>query len=383
MLTDIDELVSQIKQNHSVEESLPIDIFVGGKTANELNIKFLFFQVFIECLSKLKANDEDQNELFQKLKDQYKKFSGKIKNIDEEIENINRFQKEYASTKALWWYTKECFFFPTLNSVLRRKDIHWIFLYRSYIFDIQQQLKTNQIKEIVQVYRGQKISKNEFDSLKKSVNQFISINSFFSTSTNRSQAIGFLKLDEPDEKVEKVLFEIEADPNIGKMKPFADISQLSYFPGEEEILFSIGSIFRLKKICQDPSKLFWTIEMIVASNDDNQLKDVLDYMKRKLGNKQIDLRILANILLDMKKFDLAQQYLERMLKQLESNDHLHIDLYENLGKIALQLGHTNKADQWFSKLNQFLKQNPSAPLLNLHGITIHIEIFIFRKYFHF
>jgi len=123
--------------------------------------------------------------------------------------------------------------------------------------------------------------------------------------------------------------------------------------------------------------------MIVASNDDNQLKDVLDYMKRKLGNKQIDLRILANILLDMKKFDLAQQYLERMLKQLESNDHLHIDLYENLGKIALQLGHMNKADQWFSKLNQFLKQNPSASLLNQHGNKIQIQIFIFRKYFHF
>ena len=376
MLTDIDELVSQIKQNHSVEESLPIDIFVGGQSTNELNVKFLFFQVFIECLLKLKANDQDQNELFQKLKDQYKKSPG-------EIENVNRFQKEYVSTKALWWYTKECFFYPTLNSVLRREDIHWIFLYRSYIFDIQQQLKMNQIKEIVQVYRGQKISKNEFDSLKKSVNQFISINSFFSTSTNRSQAIRFLNLDKPDEKVEKVLFEIEADPNIGKMKPFADISQLSYFPGEEEILFSIGSIFHLKKISQDPSKLFWTIEMIVASNDDNQLKDVLDYMKRKLGNKQIDLRTLANILLDMKKFDLAQQYLERMLKQLESNDHLHIDLYENLGKIALQLGHTNKADQWFSKLNQFLKQNPSASLLNLHGNTIHIQIFIFRKYFHF
>ena len=383
MLTDINELVSQIKQNHSVEESLPIDIFDGGQSTNEFNVKFLFFQVFIECLSKLKANDEDQNELFQKLKDQYKKFPGKIKNIKEQIENINDFEKEYVSTKALWWYTKECFFFPTLNSVLRRKDIHWIFLYRSYIFDIQQQLKTNQITEIVQVYRGQKMSKKEFDSLKKSVNQFISINSFFSTSTNRSQAIRFLDLDERDETVEKVLFEIEADPNIGKMKPFADISQLSYFPGEEEILFSIGSIFRLKKISQDPSKLFWTIEMIVASNDDNQLKDVLDYMKRKLGNKQIDLRTLANILLDMKKFDLAQQYLERMLKQLESNDHLHIDLYENLGKIALQLGHMNKANQWFSKLNQFLKQNPSALLLNLHGNKIHIEIFIFRKYFHF
>ena len=143
MLTDINELVSQIKQNHSVEESLPIDIFDGGQSTNEFNVKFLFFQVFIECLSKLKANDEDQNELFQKLKDQYKKFPGKIKNIKEQIENINDFEKEYVSTKALWWYTKECFFFPTLNSVLRRKDIHWIFLYRSYIFEDRKSTRLN------------------------------------------------------------------------------------------------------------------------------------------------------------------------------------------------------------------------------------------------
>ena len=361
ILTDIDQLVLQIKQNHFIEkqpeETLPIDIFVSGQSTNELNVKFIFFQVFLECLSKLKTNDEDKNELFQKLKDLYK-------DSEDEIENIDDFQSNYASAKALWWYTKECFFYPTLNAVLRRGDIHWIYLYRSYIFDIQQQLKLNQIEEIVKVYRGQKMSKRELNSLQKSVNQFISINSFFSTSSNRSQAIQFLN---PEENFEIVLFEIEANPNVGKMKPFADISKLSYFTHEEEILFSIGSIFHLKRISYDDTKQFWTIEMNLASNDDNDLKDVLDYMKKKIGHKQIDLRTFANILSDMKKFDLAEQYLERMLKQLEPDDHLHIDLYENLGKIALQLGQTSKADEWFSKLNQFLKRNPSASLLNLQS----------------
>jgi len=55
VLIDIDELVAQIKKDHSIEkssdESLPINIFVGGQSTNELNVKFLFFQVFIECLT--------------------------------------------------------------------------------------------------------------------------------------------------------------------------------------------------------------------------------------------------------------------------------------------------------------------------------------------
>ena len=48
------------------------------------------------------------------------------------------------------------------------------------------------------------------------------------------------------DNIEQVLFEIDADPQLDNIKPFSNITSFSYFPNEEEVLFMIGSIFRLK-----------------------------------------------------------------------------------------------------------------------------------------
>ncbi len=354
-------MINKIKEDHQIEkqidEPFAINIFsVGGQSTSGLNGKFVFFQVLIDCLLKLKSTDEDKNELIQLLKYQYKENT-------KEIENINRFEKEYLSTKVLQWYTEECFFYKTLNSILRTENIHWMFLYRSYIFDLQQQLRQNQCKDILKVYRAQKISKDELDSLQNSLNQFISINSFFSTSTDRSKALSFFNLSKSTENIEKILFEIEANPNLVKTKPFANISKFSDFPDENEILFMIGSIFRLTNISFDKIQQNWIIQMTLASDEENDLREVLIYMQKQIGNKQTDLRILAKILSDMGKFDLAEKYLQRFLKQLSPDDHLRVDLYKDLAKVASQMGNYNKSTEWSQQLIRFFEQNPSAKLI--------------------
>ena len=62
------------------------------------------------------------------------------------------------------------------------------------------------------------------------------------------QAITFLKRSEITGDLCRVLFVIDADPQVVKSKPFADISSLSEFNNECEVLFMIGSIFRLIQI---------------------------------------------------------------------------------------------------------------------------------------
>ena len=74
------------------------------------------------------------------------------------------------------------------------------------------------------------MSIDELNTLQQSVNSFISINSFFSTSTV------------PIVKMHQVSWIAV------KSKSVADISSLSYFSNECEVLFMIGSIFRLIKI---------------------------------------------------------------------------------------------------------------------------------------
>ncbi|CAF2764114.1 unnamed protein product [Rotaria sp. Silwood2] len=123
-----------------------------------------------------------------------------------------------------------------------------IFLFRSFISDIQRQLACNQAKNSLLVYRGQIISKNELKTLKQYRGQFISVNSFFSTSTKYQQVLSFLHVPDNTDNFKPVLFEINANPTMVTTKPFADISKYSEFPGEPEILFMLGSIFRLDNI---------------------------------------------------------------------------------------------------------------------------------------
>ncbi|CAF4171894.1 unnamed protein product, partial [Rotaria sordida] len=236
VVVELDELVSRIQANHKiqkkVEEPLSINIFTTSTSTTGLNSEFLFSQVLIDCLTRLQYMEADKKELIDLCKQQYKGNQA-------ELCNIREFQEEYSCENALWWYTRESFFYKTLNAALRGSAIHTIFLSRKYITDIQHQLKNYQVRNPVRVYRCQMISTDELQTLKNSRGQFISINSFFSTSTDKEQACSFLKASDNTEDLTGVLFKIDADPRMALTKPFADLSELSKYKDEAEVLFMI------------------------------------------------------------------------------------------------------------------------------------------------
>ncbi|CAF4419625.1 unnamed protein product, partial [Adineta steineri] len=160
---------------------------------------------------------------------------------------------------SLWWYSRETFIYRLLNKALRIQNIDFLFLFRFFIRDIEQQLYENQYLSPIRVYRGQLMSSDELNILKKSQNKLISINSFLSTSCNRQIALFFLGSSPYNDTYERVLFEIDADPSKDGVKPFADLSKFSYFP-EGEFLMTLGSVFYLKNIYLGENHI-WHIEM--------------------------------------------------------------------------------------------------------------------------
>ncbi|CAF4694053.1 unnamed protein product, partial [Rotaria sp. Silwood2] len=304
VVTELDKLISQIEVDHKIqkiiEQPLSITIFKAGKSIDDVNGKFVYSQVLIDCLLRLKTSPEDKKELIQILKQEYEgnRF---------ELSNIQEFRKQYSSDQAAWWYTRDTFFYKALNAVLRAENIHMIFLFRAYISDIQHQLKTHQAKKPLRVYRGQVISIDELKTLQNSCGQFISVNSFFSTSTNNERARSFLNASDTVVNLERVLFEIVADPKAATTKPFADIKALSEFPGESEILFMIGSIFRLNSVNRSANDQIWIIEMTLCSESENDLQEVLMYMTQQLGNGDTNLQMLGKLLWNMGQLDLAEK----------------------------------------------------------------------------
>ena len=367
VITELDDLISRITAAHKIQEKvdepLSINIFTtnttGGKSTTGLNGQFVFSQIFIDCLLRLKYTPIDKSEFLDLCKTEY---AGNHC----ELNNIREFEEHYSSNKVLWWYTKESFFYKTLNAALRTQDTHMIYLFRDFISDIYRQLQYHQVKHVRRVYRSQMMSADELGDLKQYIGQFISINSFFSTSTNRATALFFLgdRTSWTNLKLESVLFEIDADPQMVTTKPFADISKYSHFNNEMEVLFMIGSIFRLKSIHQNEDQI-WIIEMSLCGDDDCKLKQVVLHMKQQIGYGETNLRTLGKVLWKMGKFVLAEKYLKRLLNELpSSSDHLLCQLYEDLGELASQTGDYDMSIEWHQKALEAKRENELSARIN-------------------
>lgn len=316
----------------------------AGRTTTQINGEFIFFQSLIDCLIRLKYNEEDKEDLIICLKQEYKDNKAELKRIDE-------FDKNYKSDNALWWYTCDSFLYRTLNTALRKQNIQMLYLYRSVLVDINRQLLQYQCKESVTVYRYQLMSKEEIKSLKKSVGRFISPNSFLSTSKKRQVADIYVAESDQLTQWQNVLFRIEASLEAGSTKPFAYIKNASQFPEEEEILFMLGSIFYVESINKDHDNKGWMIKMSLCNDDQNDLKLVLEDMKKENGIGETSLWTLGRLVWKMGKLDLAEQYYHRLLPELfVNNDPSLRNVYGELMVIASQQGHWNKSTRWREKL---------------------------------
>ena len=86
------------------------------------------------------------------------------------------------------------------------------------------------------VYRGQGLSKTDFEQLTKTKGGLISFNNFLSTSKDRNVSLVFADQAAINPDLVGILFIMKIDPT-KSTTPFASISGVSYFPKEDEVLF--------------------------------------------------------------------------------------------------------------------------------------------------
>jgi hypothetical protein len=132
----------------------------------------------------------------------------------------------------------------------------------------------------------------------------------------------FLFSADPSVDTEQVFFKIDADPQLENIKPFANITSFSYFPGEEEVLFMIGSIFKLVQMKCDTNRI-WNIRMVLCSENDHQLKTLFQHMKNEFSTGSTTLYRFGRVLCDMGKLNDAEKYYHRYLNQLSHKSSRH------------------------------------------------------------
>jgi Tfp pilus assembly protein PilF len=377
VVVKLDDLTNHIKADQKsrvkIEEPLSINVFTASDNPDQsttgLNGHFVHSLLLIDVLIRMKSIETDKQQLITLCKNEYKKN-------DTELALVCEFEHEYTSTKALWWYTRDSFLYRMLNKALRVQNIDLLFLFRFVISDIYHQLKQNQCKSSIRVYRGQVMSSDELDTLRQSINEFISINSFFSTSIDRHKALGFLNGSGIINGLHRVLFVIDADPRVVTSKPFADISSLSDFGNECEVLFMIGCVFRLVDIRRDDHGQIWIIQMKLCGDDEHGLKKLFDHMKKEYGggDNGVNLRSFGDVLRQMGKYDLAEKMYRRLLNELPANDASLSTLYYSLGSVTKDKGDYDSSLQWFNKSLEIKMQTDPSNYVYISGIYIWIGV---------
>ena len=278
------------------------------------NAIFMWFQLFIEVILHMHHKLSDRKELIDLCKTFYM-------NNNKQMKIIADFEKDYVPEKAIWWYTRDSCFYRMMNKALRIQDFDVLFSFRFFITDIAKQIqreyenfiRTNGNRNIIQVYRGQLISMKELELMQNNIGEFLSMNSFLSTSRNRLTAIDFARISRKRDNMRPIVFEIKINPKL-RTKAFADVNKSSFYEDEDEVLIMLGALFRIEKIYEDNEDRLWIAEVSLASEDDFHLKEIFSHMKGKIGD-DTNLDSLGKLLLRMDENEKARKCYKRMLDE--------------------------------------------------------------------
>ncbi|CAF4926995.1 unnamed protein product [Rotaria sp. Silwood1] len=317
------------------EDSIGISLFstndLSSKSLDQLDQSFMYTQLIKEILLELEYNDKSIDDIVTYSRDKYS-------NNHEELKKIEMFHIEYNTKSPIWWYTYECFIYHMLNWGLREQEFDVIIRMAFFICDLHrhiEKLHSEQSKSFQKkftVYRGQGMTSENFEKLKQAQGGLISFNNFLSTSTDQNVSLRFAEKALSEQGSVGILFIIAVDPSISSA-PFASINDISYYPGEGEILFSMLTIFRIGEI--KPSGInnrLWYVNLTSTSNSDKQLNALIERIRIEIEGPSALYR-LGSLMIKLGEFDKAEEVFRTLLRQRTTDEFQKGNIYYQLGQI--------------------------------------------------
>ena len=265
-----------------------------------------------------------------------------------------------------------------LNTALCRQDIPILYKFHFFIKDLHMQLeqlhslyKSSLESRTFTVYRGFGMPKKVFDeTIRQEVNNLLAFDTFLSTSLHKDVALNFAR-NKSNNDDESILLEIEIDAE-KLARPFADVSRLSAFTCEDEILFSIGTVFRIEYVAEEKdADGIWLVRLVSIDENDQQLKNeiqqtqfiLLNFFKRvcQAQIKRGNLRQIATGYINIagiyykqgdyqKSLELYQKALNTLL-ELPSPDPLTIATYRSyIAMVYMALEQQDEALNYYEEV---------------------------------
>ncbi|CAF1308311.1 unnamed protein product [Adineta ricciae] len=418
---DIKSLYEAVKNifNRYEQNAMPMSFLASERRLDQLNPSFMYTQLFKEVLLTINFGDEH-------IKQFIHDYPTALAINSKQSSDVDQLVNDYLANEPIWWYTRGTILHSMLNRALRVIDGEILVRMGFFITDLHrhiEQLHREQIintsfSNIFTVYRGQGLSREDFEELSKTKGGLMSFNYFLSTSTKRDFAYHYADSNAYNPDLVGILFNIQVDPT-QTSTPFAFIENVSNFSVEAEVLFTMPSVFRIheiKPLCTDHP--IYEVNILLTSDVDKELSTLTHYIRQenyldgdgwsRLGQLLIKLsqnqkaEEIYNVLLSqtsndndkwliyyqlatvqdhqgayLKAIELCQRAVEICEKSFSPNPSHLATSYNNIGGVYEHMGEYQKALEYYEKaLSVELKSLPTnhpdmATSYNNIGLVYH------------
>ncbi|CAF1480183.1 unnamed protein product [Adineta ricciae] len=315
---------------------------------------FIFLQLIKQVIKRMAMNNGSADDSKQEMVDKCRLY---YRGNEKELENIKEFDKHYTPNQAIKWYTRDSFVYKLINKALRTEDIDSLYTYRFYIVDICECLTENcqilrDVASDVTVYRGMKMRRAEIERLQESIGHHIAVNGFFSTSRDRSVAEMYAGINAAQpvssvaEDTESVVFVIYADLEVHPDLILADVCCLSSFRDEGEVLFDLGTVFKILSFTYDIDKNYRICHMEASDEGRTIAQGYLDFKQKELHSSSDIEIVFGDLLHVMGEWLKSRAYFENLATRRINDPQIHLGIartYESLNQSDQALQHLSQA----------------------------------------
>ncbi|CAF0986874.1 unnamed protein product [Adineta steineri] len=236
---------------------------------------------------------------------------------------------------------------------------YWVKLLCSAIEREHQRQNNDQVWSL---YSGFRLHKDELERLKQSVGNLISINSFLSTSRNINVAQIFAGTGPIESHLVRVILHIEANPTRLQSVFCADIHEISQFPEEEEVLFSLGSTFRILSMDFNEENQHWIFTL-------NATDDARDQIHKYCQLANYDFRMTTPMIYfgrilneNLDQTGHATKYFHELLRIIDRTHEDLPEIYDALGDTYFRRKEIAEAIKYYKIEQKIRRKRNIAPI---------------------
>ncbi|CAF3840209.1 unnamed protein product [Rotaria sp. Silwood1] len=204
----------------------------------------------------------------------------------DEVHEIDEFEKSFIDTYSIQWYTRHCFLAKILSRAFRTQEIDLLFKMRYFIQCLHKQIQSIAIKEPTTVYTILDIEQETIRKFQENVNGLVLFRSFLPATFERPTLMEYQSKDTQ----RYLVFSIRLESDCA-----ANIEQLRCSNCKIDVLINIDTVFRVVSMDESENEVH-TVNLESVPRDDSHFQQLTEFLRKKMKAPVVILQLTKLLL---------------------------------------------------------------------------------------